>query len=526
LSEAEAKRRLATILAANAADFDRLPAGGEQAARARLEAAMQTLAQRVAAHDGEVLRAAAGATVAAFDSPVEAVRCALATQRAMAEDGQEPGRPLLRLGIAPGGDAGAAARLERQAEAGGICLAAAVREQVQGKIDFEAEGAALAPHAEGWLIAPPAPGQVPAIPIPARTAPPAGDGHAGEGRRLPVLRLSLAVAAAAAAAAVYLALLRTNPLPDEVQQATQVAPAPQGPARTGGPALPGRPFVPEQVPFVDDADRARLRAEYLAAAPHKALALSRGNGSAWYVQGAPSPMLAGEAALESCRRNAPEPCELYALGDDLVWERPLPPVPPKPWLPAEPERASAPFDAARVPLAGPAMRQMLEVEYAPRRGAKAAALARSGTVGIATQRATGADAMRAALEQCGDLTGTACAIVALDDAFVVPVPETVRATGLFLPEPLRPFGEAEYRRLAEQYLPRGGWKAVALGRDGRMGLSAGRASEQEAIDAALADCRAAKPPSSGPGGVAAAVLGNTPPDCAVYALGIFTVEAK
>ena len=527
MSDAEAKRRLATILAADAADLDRLVEAGEDEARARLDAAMQALGQRIAAHDGEVLRSAGGALVAAFDSPVEAVRCALATQRAMAEDDHEPGRRLLfRLGIAPQGDADAAARLERRAEAGGIGLSAAVRDQVLGKIDFEAEGAAVAAHAGDWRIAPPAPGHVPAIPIPPRQAAPSGRLHAAATRRVPVLRLSLAVAGVAAAAVLYLALLRPVPLPDEPQQATPVVPAPSGPARTAGPTLPGRPFVPEQMPFVDDADRARLSAEYLTSAPYKALALSRGNASAWYVQGAPSPVLAGEAALDSCRRNAPEPCELYAQGDDLVWERPLPPVPPKPWLPPEAERAPAPFDAARVPLAGPAMRQLLQVEYAPKRGPKAVALARSGTVGIATQRATDADAMRAALEQCGDLTGTACAIVAFGDEFVVPVPATMRATGLFLPEPLRPFGEAEYRRVAEQYLPRGGWKAVALGRDGRLGLSAGRASEQEAIDAALQDCRAAKPPSTGPGGVAAAVLGNVPADCAVHALGIFTVEVK
>jgi adenylate cyclase len=524
LSGAETKRRLATILAADAAGLDERREAGEGEARRLLDAAMQALGQRVAAHDGAVLRSAGGALVAAFDSPVEAVRCALAAQRAMAEDDAEPGAGLrFRLGIAPGADADQAQRLERQAEPGGICLAAAVRELVHGKIDFDAEGAAIAPQGGDWRIAPPLPGHVPAIPIPARQAAPAG-GRDADRRRFPALRLSLAAAGLAAAAVLYLAVLRPVPLPDEPQPAAPTAPA--VPARTGGPTLPGRPFVPEQMPFVDDADRARLRAEYLAAAPYKALALSRGNGSAWYVQGAPSPALAGEAALDSCRRNAPEPCELFAQGDELAWERPLPPVPPQPWLPPEAERVAAPFDAARVPLAGPAMRQLMQVEYAPRRGPKALALARSGTVGIATQRASDADALRAALEQCGDLTGTACAIVALGDAFVVPVPETVRATGLFLPAPLRPFGEAEYRRLAEQYLPHGGWKAVALGRDGRMGLSAGRGSEQEAAEAALQDCRAAKPPSTGPGGVAAAVLGNLPPDCAVYALGIFTVETK
>ncbi len=531
LSETEVERRLLTILAAGVAGVDRLLAGDAADARARLDAAMEALAQRVAAHDGLVRRTAGGSMVAEFDSPVEAVRCALATQRAMAEDDEAPERRLLfRLGIDLDGRNGAASRLEAMAEAGGACLSGAVREQIHGIVDLEAEGAMIAESAGGdagtpgyWRIAPLAPGQVPAIPIPAsQPAPPAEPEPYAEERRLPLLRLSLAVAAVAVGVAVYFVFLRTNPLPDDPASAPPLL----SPGRVAGPALPGRPFVPEQVPFVDAADRARLKAEYMTASPYKAIAISRGNASFWYVQGQAGADAASESALESCRRNAPEPCELYALGDELVWERPLPPVPLSPWLPAEGERVETPFDAARVPLAGPAMRRSIEAEYAPRRPAKALALAQSGTVGFATRRPTVEDAVRAALESCGDLTGTACAVIAVDDMFVVPVPGIMRTTGLFRPEFLRPFAEHEFKRLAEQYLPRGGWKAVALGKDGRMGIGAGKALEQEAIDAALADCRAAKPPSSGPGGVAAAVLGNTPPECAVHAIGIFTVEAK
>ncbi len=526
MSETEDKRRLLTILAADMA------AGDGEDATMRLDAAKEALAQRIAAHDGEVRRTEGGAMIAAFDSPVEAVRCALATQRAIAEDDPGPSQRLtFRLGIELNGDSGAAGGLEALAEDGEICLSAAVREQILGKIDLEAEGAAVTefPAAEGgapghWRIAPPVPGRVPAIPIPAAKpeTPPEPEPYIDE-RQFPLLRLSLMVAAAAVAAAVYLVFLRASPLPEEPLATPVVAPPP---SRVVGPTLPGRLFVPEQMPFVDAADRARLRAEYMTASPYKALTISRGNASFWYVHGSPNPGAAEEAALESCRRNAPEPCELYASGADVVWERPLPPVPPAPWLPAVGDRVETPFDSALVPLAGPAMRQALQSEYAPRRPAKALALARSGTVGFVTSRPTAEDAARAALEYCGDLTGTACAVIALDDAFVVPIPATMRVTGLFRPEPLPPFSDQDYKRLAEQYLTRGGWKAVALGKDGRMGLSAGIASEREAIDAALADCRAAKPPSTGPGGVAAAVLGTSQPDCAVYALGIFTVEAK
>lgn len=531
MTETDDKPRLLTILAA-----DMTPGDGEDAP-ARLDAAKESLAQRIAAHDGEVLRAEGGAVVAAFDSPVEAVRCALATQRAAAEDDPGPGqRMVLRLGIElEVGSGGAANGLAAMAEAGGVCLSAAVREQILGKLDPEAEGAAMTefPAGEGgtpghWRIAPPAPMPVPEIPIPVSQSAPRPEAEpelesTADSRPFPLMRLSLAIAAAAVAAAVYLVLLRPGPLPVE-PLTTPVAPPP--PSRVVGPTLPGRTFSPEQVPFVDAADRARLRAEYLTALPYKALAISRGNASFWYVHSAQTPGAADEAALESCRRNAPEPCELYASGADMVWDRPLPPVPPAPWLPADADRVVTPFDPALVPLAGPAMRQALQAEYVSRRPSKAVALARSGTVGYVTSRPTADDAVRAALEYCGDLTGTACAVIALNDSFMVPIPATMRVTGFFRPEPLPPFSAQDYKRLAEQYLMRGGWKAVSLGNDGRMGLSAGLASEQEAIDAAMADCRAAKPPSTGPGGVAAAVLGASQPECIVFALGIFTVESK
>ncbi|MCK6453832.1 MAG: DUF4189 domain-containing protein, partial [Alphaproteobacteria bacterium] len=288
------------------------------------------------------------------------------------------------------------------------------------------------------------------------------------------------------------------------QQAVPVPPLP-APA----PAPTARPFVPDEVPFVPDAVRERLRAEYAPGRDAKALVLSRTGASAWFLLGQLSEEEAGRHAVASCRQNAPEPCELYALGNRVVWEHPAPPMPPKPYLPPAAERVRTPFDLDRIPLAGPAMREALRADYLQDAPIKAVALARTGTIGFAKRHRTEEEAVRAALEYCADITGTACAVLAVNESFVQPIPATVAVTGLFEPERSPLLDAAARQKLREAYLPRGGWKAVALGSGGRIGVSVGRPNEKDAIEAALAECR-----------------GTGAEDCALHAVGIFTVKAK
>jgi adenylate cyclase len=150
------KRKLATILAADAVGYSRLMSEDEEATVRTLSEYRAAMAERVGAHDGRIFHAAGDSMLAEFSSPVEALRSALAIQHDLAERNQSlpPARVMrYRIGLHLGdvvvdgdnllGDGiNVAARLEGLAEPGGILLSAAVHEQVEGKLalTFEDQG--------------------------------------------------------------------------------------------------------------------------------------------------------------------------------------------------------------------------------------------------------------------------------------------------------------------------------------------------------------------------------------------------
>ena len=97
--------------------------------------------------------------------------------------------------------------------------------------------------------------------------------------------------------------------------------------------------------------------------------------------------------------------------------------------------------------------------------------------------------VRRALELCGGIAGAPCMIVALNDSFVVPVPATLKVTGFFKAAGstmISPDARGDVaRRMADA---QSGWNAVAVGTAGRPGLGLKAATEQVAVDDALADC--------------------------------------
>ncbi len=145
-----ASRKLTTILAADVVGFSRLVAADEEGTLARL-AERRTLADDLfARYRGRVFNTAGDAVRAEFQSALDAVRCAVALQRAFAaRAAQEPeaSRLRFRVGVAigdvidSGGDllgAGVtlAERLENIAPPGGICVSRAVHEAVAGKVEL------------------------------------------------------------------------------------------------------------------------------------------------------------------------------------------------------------------------------------------------------------------------------------------------------------------------------------------------------------------------------------------------------
>jgi adenylate cyclase len=251
-------------------------------------------------------------------------------------------------------------------------------------------------------------------------------------------------------------------------------------------------FAAANVPFIGDKPRATLTTDYVPAADFKAVSLNVGGFSA-YVTGQPSEEAAKSAAMEQCQKRAdsaqsPRKCELYAVGDTVVYAHGKPPLPPLPWIRHDPA-TEQPFVAKNVPLVREVAKARLETVYAPARKNKALALGPGGVLFFPIALETVEETVRRALESCGGISGVPCMIVALNDSFVVPIPATLRVTGFFKAAGNTMISadarEDVARRMADA---QSGWSAVAVGTAGRPGLGLKAATEQAAVDGALADC--------------------------------------
>jgi TolB-like protein/class 3 adenylate cyclase len=145
-------RRLTTILSADVAGYSRLMAEDEEGTLVTLGVYRSTIAELVDEHGGRIFGTAGDSVIAEFASPVQAVRCAVAIQRALHrrnEDLPQARRMEFRIGINLGdvmvegddllGDGvNVAARLQEVAAPAGICISGAVREQTDGKTGFPA----------------------------------------------------------------------------------------------------------------------------------------------------------------------------------------------------------------------------------------------------------------------------------------------------------------------------------------------------------------------------------------------------
>lgn len=144
------ERTLAVILAADVASYSRLVAADEEGTLATLHTYRVTIADLVAEHHGRIFGEAGDSVIVEFHSAVQAVRAAVAIQRALHRRNADlpPERRLeLRVGINLGdvvaedenllGDGvNVAARLQEVALPGDICISGALRDQIEGKLEF------------------------------------------------------------------------------------------------------------------------------------------------------------------------------------------------------------------------------------------------------------------------------------------------------------------------------------------------------------------------------------------------------
>jgi adenylate cyclase len=151
MREDRAERRLAAILAADVVGYSRLMAADEEETHARLKALRQDFIEpTISEHRGRIVKLMGDGALVEFASVVDAVECAAAIMKGVAERQAElpkDQRIVFRMGInigdiiienedIYGSGVNIAARLEQLAEPGGICVSRTVYNHVKDKVEF------------------------------------------------------------------------------------------------------------------------------------------------------------------------------------------------------------------------------------------------------------------------------------------------------------------------------------------------------------------------------------------------------
>ncbi|QHP66799.1 adenylate/guanylate cyclase domain-containing protein [Bradyrhizobium sp. LCT2] len=543
------KRKIAAIFAADIAGYSRLVAEDEEETLRRLASYREVIDDFIAKANGRIFNTAGDAVLAEFPSAVDAVRCAIDIQESLRTRNMAypPSRQMsFRIGITIGdvverngdllGDGvNIAARLEGLAEVGGICVSRAVHEQVANKlsVQFADIGAQ----------------EVKNIPTPVHAymvamrredgtySKPQLKKPASRLAAAPVWMWPLVVAVVSVVAIVVTGFLYNTKLkqtatavvtpaarPSAAPSATptQLAKAqvaPTAPPNAGAAMAPmpapspsaspmtGK-FAADSVPFINERIRNYLAGDYSAAGDYKAFALNIG-GFTGSALNQPNEEAARNAALDQCQKRAdaaqsPRRCELYAVGNNVVYTHGKPPMPPSPYFrhDAMTERTFASKD---FPMVRDPQKVRLENMFVPAAKSRSVALGPGGQYFMVLGASSPEESARRALESCGAIAGVACMIVAVDDNFVVPIPTLLRITGFFHAASnasiVADARDEVVRKLADGM----GWNAVAVGTAGRPGLGLKAADEQTAVNSALADCA------------------RRDSDCHVIAIGPFTV---
>jgi adenylate cyclase len=275
------------------------------------------------------------------------------------------------------------------------------------------------------------------------------------------------------------------------------------------PQAAGEKIASASVPFISERARRELANEYVPKSAYKAFALNI-SGFIGYSLDQPSEDVAKIVALDQCSRRAenaqwPRKCELYAVGDTVVYPHP-PPMPPAPWVRHD-AATERPFVTKDMPLVRDQSRERLEKSYLSGRKSKSIALGPGGQFFYSSGSDSIEESTRRTLESCGALADVPCMIVTVDDVFVVTVPSLMNATGFFYAATSLSIAADERADLARKLNEAStGWNAVAVGTSGHPGLGLKAVSERDAINDALGNC--AKRDS----------------DCHVIAVGPFMVE--
>jgi adenylate cyclase len=151
MTEDSYRHKLTAVLYADVAGYSLLTSRDEAGTHKRVMALLDHASEAIQQAEGTVLRYAGDAILAEFSSVLKLVQTAVDIQASLERENTEvpeADRVQIRIGLNLGevlqdrgeiyGDGvNLAARLEAASEPGGICMSAAVYEQVKGKIDLE-----------------------------------------------------------------------------------------------------------------------------------------------------------------------------------------------------------------------------------------------------------------------------------------------------------------------------------------------------------------------------------------------------
>jgi adenylate cyclase len=144
------RRKLTTVFCADVQGYSTMVEQDEVGTVTRLKQYREVMVAEITRHHGRLINTWGDGLVAEFASPVEAVFCAVETQRRLAiRNSETPDTAPMRFRIGinlgdvmiDGNDiygegVNVAARLESLAEPGGICISGTVFEQVRKKLDI------------------------------------------------------------------------------------------------------------------------------------------------------------------------------------------------------------------------------------------------------------------------------------------------------------------------------------------------------------------------------------------------------
>jgi adenylate cyclase len=150
MTDDKVKRRLTTVLCADAQGYSRLMEADEAGTLGTLRRYRTAIAGLVERHDGRIVNTWGDAVIAEFASVVEAVQCAVEIQQEISNQDSDPpdAHPMrFRIGInlgdvmADGSDiygdgVNIAARLQELAEPGGVVISGSVYDQVRNKLSL------------------------------------------------------------------------------------------------------------------------------------------------------------------------------------------------------------------------------------------------------------------------------------------------------------------------------------------------------------------------------------------------------